>query len=62
MTPAAAAIGSILKIKPVLQIQGEKLDKFALARSLPKAKEIMKNAIGSDLKTRFKALIDSRRT
>lgn len=31
VTPAAAAIGSILKIKPVLQIQGEKLDKFALA-------------------------------
>lgn len=59
VTPAAAAIGSILKIKPVLQIQGEKLDKFALARSLPKAKEIMKNAIGSDLKTRFKALVDS---
>lgn len=32
VTPAAAAIGSILKIKPVLQIQGEKLDKFALAQ------------------------------
>jgi hypothetical protein len=54
VTPAAAAIGSILKIKPVLQIQGEKLDKFALARSLIKAKETMKNAIQKDLQARFK--------
>lgn len=59
VTPAAAAIGSILKIKPVLQIQGEKLDKFALARSLPKAKETMKAAIANDLKTRFKAFADN---
>lgn len=56
VTPAAAAIGSILKIKPVLQIQGERLDKFALARSLPKAKDVMKEAIGKDLKVRFKEL------
>ncbi len=58
VTPAAAAIGSILKIKPVLQIQGDKLDKFALARSLPKAKEIMKEAIRKDLNTRFKTLVE----
>lgn len=58
VTPAAAAIGSILKIKPVLQIQGEKLDKFALARSLVKAKETMKNAIQKDLQTRFKTLTE----
>lgn len=56
VTPAAAAIGSILKIKPVLQIQGEKLDKFALARSLPKAKEIMKESITKDLRVRFREL------
>lgn len=59
VTPAAAAIGSILKIKPVLQIQGEKLDKFALARSLPKAKETMKNAIEKDLQTRFKTYVEN---
>lgn len=59
VTPAAAAIGSILKIKPVLQIQGEKLDKFALARSLSKAKETMKAAIAKDLKNRFKAFADN---
>lgn len=58
VTPAAAAIGSILKIKPVLQIQGDKLDKFALARSLSKAKEIMKEAIRKDLNVRFKSLVE----
>lgn len=58
VTPAAAAIGSILKIKPVLQIQGDKLDKFALARSLSKAKEIMKEAIQKDLNVRFKSLVE----
>ncbi len=58
VTPAAAAIGSILKIKPVLQIQGDKLDKFALARSLLKAKEVMKAAIRKDLDTRFRPYYD----
>ena len=33
ITPAAAAIGTLLKLKPVLQIQGEKLDAFAKART-----------------------------
>lgn len=58
VTPAAAMIGTILKIKPVLQIQGEKLDKFALARSLTKAKETMKSAIQKDLQTRFRAFTE----
>ena len=53
VTPAAAMIGSILKIKPVLQLQGQRLDKFALARSLQKAKETMKSAIKTDLENRF---------
>ena len=53
VTPAAAMIGSILKIKPVLQLQGQRLDKFALARSLQKAKDTMKAAIKTDLETRF---------
>lgn len=59
ITPAAAMIGSILKIKPVLQIQGAKLDKFALARSIAKAKELMKNAMKKDLSTRFSSLVES---
>ena len=53
ITPAAAALGTILKLKPVLQIQGEKLDAFAKARTLNQAKSIMLNAIKNDIETRF---------
>lgn len=53
ITPAAAAIGSLLKLKPVLQIQGEKLDAFAKARTSAQGKSIMMNAIKSDIETRF---------
>ncbi len=53
VTPAAAMIGGILKIKPVLQIHGERLDKYALARSTAKAKETMKSAIKRDLETYY---------
>ena len=53
ITPAAAAIGTLLKLKPVLQIQGEKLDAFAKARTVTQAKSIMINAISNDIKTRF---------
>lgn len=59
VTPAAAMIGSILKIKPVLQIQGAKLDRFALAKSISKAKELMKNAMKNDLATRFASLVEN---
>lgn len=53
ITPAAAAIGTILKLKPVLQIQGEKLDAFAKARTTNQGKQIMINAIQNDMETRF---------
>lgn len=53
ITPAAAALGTILKLKPVLQIQGEKLDAFAKARTLNQAKSIMINAIKSDIENHF---------
>ena len=53
LTPAAALIGTILKIKPVLQIQGEKLDAFKKVNTLKKAKEVMIAALRSDLTTRF---------
>ena len=39
ITPAAAALGTLLKLKPVLQIQGEKLDAFAKARTVKQAKQ-----------------------
>ena len=53
VTPAAAAIGTVLNLKPVLQIQGEKLDAFAKARGWKSAKKIMLNAIETDLNERF---------
>ena len=53
ITPTAAAIGSILKIKPILQIQGEKLDSFAKARTIKSAKKTMINAVKNDIFNRF---------
>ena len=58
ITPAAAAIGTVLNLKPVLQIQGEKLDAFAKARGWKSAKKIMLNAIEKDLDTRFAGVKD----
>lgn len=55
LTPAAAAIGTLLKIKPVLQIQGERLDKFAQVRKMSDARSAMINAVKNDLETRFKS-------
>lgn len=56
ITPAAAALGTILKLKPVLQIQGEKLDAFAKARTVSQGKSIMINAIKNDMENRFGGL------
>lgn len=53
ITPAAAALGTLLKIKPVLQIQGEKLDSFSKARTMKQAKSTMLSAAEHDLKTRY---------
>ena len=53
ITPAAAALGTILRLKPVLQIQGEKLDAFAKARTVSQGKTIMLNAIKTDMEKRF---------
>ncbi len=57
ITPAAAMIGTILKIKPVLQIHGEKLDKYVLARNAVKAKEAMKEGLKRDLNGEFGELV-----
>ena len=56
ITPAVAMIGTLLKIKPVLQIQGYKLDQYAKVRKLAEAKKVMSDAIAHDLDTRFKEL------
>ena len=53
ITPAAAALGTLLKLKPVLQIQGEKLDAFAKARTLKQAKSIMIESMKNDFEKRF---------
>lgn len=53
ITPAAAALGTMLRLKPVLQIQGEKLDSFAKVRTMNAAKRTMIDAIRSDLENRF---------
>ncbi len=53
LTPAAAMLGTLLKIKPVLQIQGEKLDKFATCRTIAKAKTIMIDQARKDILERF---------
>ncbi len=53
ITPAAAAIGTVLRLKPVLQIQGSLLDAFAKARTINHAKTTMINAVRSDMENRF---------
>lgn len=53
ITPAAAAIGTVLRLKPVLQIQGALLDAFAKARTVNHAKTTMINAIRNDMENRF---------
>lgn len=53
LTKAVAALGNILKIKPVLQIQGGKLDTFARARTIEQCKQTMITAIKDDIKNRF---------
>lgn len=53
ITPAAAALGTLLKLKLVLQIQGEKLDAFAKARTKSAGKSMMLQAIKNDIENRF---------
>lgn len=53
ITAAAAVLGTVLKIKPVLQIQGDKLDAFAKARTTNQGKSMMINAIKTDMINRF---------
>ena len=53
ITPAAALLCGMLKIKPILQIQGEKLDSFAKTRTMARGTKIMKEAIAKDIKERF---------
>ena len=60
ITPAAAALGAVLNIKPVLTIQGERLDAFAKVRGMKKGKHKMLEALKQDLATRFRGIEMSR--
>ncbi|MCC8140003.1 MAG: DegV family protein [Lachnospiraceae bacterium] len=53
VTPAGAALGTMLRLKPVLQIQGGKLDAFAKVRTVNAAKRTMLDALHKDMKERF---------
>ncbi|MCD8045087.1 MAG: DegV family protein [Clostridiales bacterium] len=53
ITPATAALETLLKLKPVLQIQGEKLDAFAKARTTKQGKTIMIKQIQDDCRDHF---------
>lgn len=56
ITPAAAALGTLLRIKPVLIIEGEKLDAFSKARTMKQAKATMLAAVQKDMEVRFHQL------
>ncbi len=60
VTPAAAALGAVLNIKPVLTIQGERLDAFAKVRGMKKGKHKMLEALKNDLTVRFQDVDMSR--
>ena len=53
ITPAAAALGTALRLKPVLQIQGEKLDAFSIAKTSKKGIAKMLDAMEADFENRF---------
>lgn len=60
ITPAAAAVGTVLKLKPVLTIQGGKLDSFAKTRGMKSAFKTMLEAVHHDIDTRFSLLNDRK--
>ena len=53
LTPLAATLGGLLKIKPILTIQGEKLDSFQKTRTMQKAAKIMIEALRHDIQERI---------
>lgn len=60
ITPAVAAFATVLNLKPVLTIQGDKLDTFAKARGMKQAEEKMLEAVKADRTTRFADVPDSQ--
>lgn len=60
VTPAAATLATVLNLKPVLTIQGDKLDAFAKVRGMKLAESKMIEAIHHDREARFKDIPESR--
>ena len=60
VTPAGAALGAVLSIKPILKIQGDKLDAFAKVRGMKKCRHKMIEAIREEMNTRFADVERSR--
>lgn len=60
ITPAVAAFATVLNLKPVLQIQGDKLDSFAKVRGMRMAESRMIEAIHEDRETRFGDVPDAQ--
>lgn len=60
ITPAAALLGGALHLKPVLSIFGGKLDAYAKAIGVKKAKQVMIDAVKKDLETKFKDVPKSK--
>ncbi len=58
ISPAVATIGSILKLRPVLKLADGKLEKFAIPRTMQKASELIKTAIATDLKEKYKEYVE----
>ena len=56
ITPAAAAVGTMLRLKPVLTIQGDKLDSYAKTRGMKSAFRTMLQAVKDDISSRFSHL------
>ena len=61
ITTAGALIANVMNLKPVLQIQGEKLDAYAKCRGIKAGKQKMLEVMHGDFETRFKGLVDTKR-
>lgn len=61
LTPAVAALASVLRIKPILQIQGGKLDKFSQVMTAVQGKKKMIDQICKELESRFETLLFEQR-
>lgn len=58
ISPATAALGTVLNIKPVLRFDVGTLDTFQKCRGLKKARKTMIEAMKHDLETKFKKWYD----